>query len=113
MTSDEAIDAWVRASVESAYHPSCTCKIGGDGDPLAVLDPDCRVRGMEALRVVDSSVFPTIPNGNLNAPTIMVGEKAADIILSQDPLPATNAEPWIDPDWETKQRRGEPLRAFT
>ena len=71
---------------------------------MAVLDPDCRVRGIERLRVVDSSVFPTITNGNLNGPTIMVGEKAADIIRGQPPLPASNAPVWIHPDWETKQR---------
>lgn len=78
--SDAEIDAWVADSAESAYHPSCTCKIGADDDPLAVLDAECRVRGVEGLRVVDSSIFPTIPNGNLNAPTIMVAERAADLI---------------------------------
>ncbi len=57
--SDADIDAWLRANAESAYHPSCTCKIGGDGDAMAVLDPACRVRGIETLRVVDSSVFPS------------------------------------------------------
>ncbi|MDW3206878.1 MAG: choline dehydrogenase [Alphaproteobacteria bacterium] len=107
---DEAIDAWVRQNAESAYHPSCTCKIGADDDPMAVLDPECRVRGIGNLRVVDSSVFPTIPNGNLNAPTIMVGEKASDIIRGRDPLPASNAPVWIAPDWETKQREGTAVR---
>jgi choline dehydrogenase len=105
------MDAWIRQNAESAYHPSCTCKIGGEGDPLAVLDPDCRVRGVEALRVVDSSIFPTITNGNLNAPTIMVAEKAADIILGKEPLPASNAPYYLDEDWETRQRTGEPARA--
>ena len=81
VASDSEIDAWVRQNVESAYHPSCTCKIGADNDKLAVLDSLCRVRGVEGLRVVDSSVFPTITNGNLNAPTMMVAEKAADLIL--------------------------------
>ena len=109
--SDAAIDAWVRQNAESAYHPSCTCKIGGDDDPLAVLDADCRVRGIEGLRVVDSSVFPTITNGNLNAPTIMVGEKAADIIRGRAPLPASNAPSWVDPEWEVRQRQGTPQRA--
>jgi choline dehydrogenase len=102
--SDDALDAYVRAHAESAYHPSCTCKIGADGDPMAVLDPECRVRGVERLRVVDSSVFPIIPNGNLNAPTIMVGEKAADIIRGRDPLPPANAPVWINPEWRTRQR---------
>jgi len=110
VSSDEAIDGWVRQNAESAYHPSCTCKIGGDDDPLAVLDADCRVRGIERLRVVDSSVFPTITNGNLNAPTIMVGEKAADIILDREPPPASNAPVWIDEEWEARQRQGTPQR---
>lgn len=80
--SDEEIDAWVRQNVESAYHPSCSCKIGSDDDPMAVLDADCHVRGFAGLRVIDSSVFPSITNGNLNAPTIMVAEKMADVILA-------------------------------
>ena len=102
--SDDDIIDWVRDSGESAYHPSCTCKMGSDSDPMAVLDAECRVRGVENLRVVDSSIFPTITNGNLNAPTIMVGEKAADMLLGREPLPASNAPVWIHPDWQTKQR---------
>ncbi len=108
--SDDEIDAWVREEAETAYHPCGTCKIGADDDPMAVLDPECRVRGIDALRVVDSSVFPSIPNGNLNAPSIMVGEKGADMILGRDPLPASNAEVWIDPEWETRQRLENPKR---
>lgn len=104
VTSDQSIDQWVKENVESAYHPSCTCKIGNDDDVMAVLDPECRVRGIENLRVVDSSIFPTIPNGNLNAPTIMVAERAADFILQRTPLPAGNVPVWIAPDWETTQR---------
>jgi choline dehydrogenase len=102
--TDDEIDAWVRQTVSTAFHPSCTCKIGSDDDPLAVLNPDCSVRGIDRLRVVDASVFPTIPNGNLNAPTIMVAEKAADMILGKTPLPPSNAPVWIDPNWETCQR---------
>ncbi|GGO89241.1 oxygen-dependent choline dehydrogenase [Marinobacterium nitratireducens] len=108
--TDAEIDAWVRENVESAYHPSCTCKIGADDDPMAVLDAECRVRGVEGLRVVDSSVFPTITNGNLNAPTIMVAERAADMILARTPLPAAGVPVWIDPEWETRQRLGPPQR---
>ena len=104
ITSDDAIDAWVRQNAESAYHPSCTCKMGGDGDPLAVLDGQCRVRGIDSLRVIDSSVFPTITNGNLNGPTIMVAEKAADIVLGLDPLAPSNVDHWQDPEWRTRQR---------
>jgi len=102
--SDEQIDNWVKENVESAYHPSCTCKIGADDDPLAVLNNDCQVRGIKQLRVVDSSVFPTITNGNLNAPTIMVAEKAADIILGKTPLTATNVSVWQDQQWQNRQR---------
>ena len=108
--SDDALDAWIRQHAESAYHPSCTCKIGAEKDRFAVLDPECRVRGIDGLRVVDSSVFPTITNGNLNAPTIMVAEKAADIILEKEALPASNAPYYQAPHWQTKQREGEPLR---
>ncbi|WP_318491267.1 choline dehydrogenase [Photobacterium leiognathi] len=104
ITSDQAIDQWVKENVESAYHPSCTCKMGDDNDVMAVLDSQCRVRGIENLRVVDSSIFPTIPNGNLNAPTIMVAERAADFILQRTPLPAGNVPVWIAPDWENTQR---------
>lgn len=102
--SDEEIDRWVKDNVESAYHPSCTCKMGADDDAMAVLDAECRVRGVENLRVVDSSIFPTITNGNLNAPTIMVAERAADMILGKSLLPAANAPVWIHPEYQTQQR---------
>ncbi|WP_407333623.1 choline dehydrogenase [Enterovibrio sp. 27052020O] len=102
--SDEEIDAWVKANVESAYHPSCTCKMGADTDPMAVLDAELRVRGIENLRVVDSSVFPTITNGNLNGPTIMVAERAADMILNNALLPSADVAVWQDPNWQTQQR---------
>jgi len=108
--SDGEIDAWVRDNVESAYHPSCSCKIGADDDPMAVLDPECRVRGIGNLRVVDASVFPSIPNGNLNAPSIMVAEKAADMIRGREPLPPSNAQVYQDPQWQSRQRPGSPLR---
>ena len=112
ITSDADIDQWVKENVESAYHPSCTCKMGADNDPMAVLDSQCRVRGIEALRVVDSSIFPTIPNGNLNAPTIMVAEKAADIILNNQPLAVTKVDSWIDEQWQSRQRLGTAKRPF-
>jgi len=108
--SDDEIDAWVRENVETAYHPTCTCKIGADDDPMAVVDTKCRVMGIDGLRIVDSSIFPTVPNGNTNAPTIMVGEKGADIIRGKDPLPPSNAEVYVAPNWETKQREGVAVR---
>ncbi|MEC9162612.1 MAG: choline dehydrogenase [Pseudomonadota bacterium] len=100
--TDEEIDAFVREAVESAYHPSCSCKMGED--EMAVVDSQTNVHGIEGLRVVDSSIFPTIPNGNLNAPTIMVAEKAADIILGKPALPPQNVPVDIHPHWQTKQR---------
>ncbi|MEH0664535.1 choline dehydrogenase [Vibrio scophthalmi] len=111
VTSDEAIDEWVKQNVESAYHPSCSCKMGADDDPMAVLDESCRVRGVEGLRVVDSSIFPTIPNGNLNAPTIMVAERAADMILGKPLLEPDNQPVWVAPKWQEKQRIHAPKRA--
>ncbi len=71
---------------------------------MAVLDPECRVRGIDALRVVDYAVFLTITNGNLNAPTIMLAEKAADAVRGRAPLAPSNAPVTIAPDWQTKQR---------
>ncbi|QPL56103.1 choline dehydrogenase [Vibrio navarrensis] len=112
VVSDDAIDHWVRENVESAYHPSCSCKMGADDDPMAVLDEQCRVRGLSALRVVDSSVFPTIPNGNLNAPTIMVAERAADMILDKALLEAGNVPVWLAPNWQESQRMHPPKRAL-
>jgi choline dehydrogenase len=100
--SDDEIDGFVREHVESAYHPCGTCRMGDDD--MAVVDPQTRVRGMEGLRVVDSSIMPRITTGNLNAPTIMLAEKAADMIRGRDPLPASNAPVWRAPDWQTRQR---------
>lgn len=102
--SDEALDEFVREHVESAYHPCGTCRMGDPADPLAVVDPECRVIGLEGLRVADSSIIPRITNGNLNAPSIMIGEKAADHILGRPPLPASDLVPWIHPEWRTRQR---------
>ncbi|MBM4802881.1 choline dehydrogenase [Vibrio parahaemolyticus] len=110
ITTDEQIDEWVRQNVESAYHPSCSCKMGADDDPLAVLDEQCQVRGILGLRVVDSSIFPTIPNGNLNAPTIMVAERAADMILGNALEKSSNTPVWIAPNWQEMQRMHPPKR---
>lgn len=102
--SDEALNDFIREHVESAYHPCGTCKMGAADDLMAVVDPECRVIGVDGLRVADSSIFPQITNGNLNGPSIMVGEKASDHILGKDPLPPSNQQPWIHPDWENSQR---------
>ncbi len=106
--SDDEIDDWVAGAAETAYHPAGTCRMGRD--PLAVVDPECRVRGVEALRVVDSSIMPTVTNGNLNAPTLMIGEKAADMIRGRQPLPASNAPLFFAEDGGARQRIGEPER---
>lgn len=89
--SDSQLDAFIRAKGDSAYHPSCTAKMGPATDPMAVLDPQCRVYGMEGLRVVDASIMPQVASGNLNAPVLMLAEKAADIILGKPPLPKSTA----------------------
>ena len=102
--SDAEIDAFVREHAESAYHPCGPCKIGHVDAKAAVVDSQGRVIGVEGLRVADSSIFPRITNGNLNGPSIMVGEKIADYVLGKDPLAASNDTPWIHPKWETKQR---------
>ncbi|MDA7428593.1 choline dehydrogenase [Primorskyibacter aestuariivivens] len=102
--TDDELDDFIREHVESAYHPCGTCRMGAADDPQAVVDPECRVIGVERLRVADSSIFPRITNGNLNGPSIMVGEKAADHILGRGVLPRDNAQPWFHPDWETQQR---------
>ncbi len=106
--TDEEIDEFVRSSVESAYHPSCSCKMGED--EMAVVNSETKVHGIEGLRVVDSSIFPTIPNGNLNSPTIMVAERAADIILGNKMLAPSNAKVTVAEDWQQKQRLAEPKR---
>jgi choline dehydrogenase len=112
VNTDNQIDAWVRANVESAYHPSCTCKMGVDSDSMAVVNSSGKVIGIEKLRVVDSSIFPSITNGNLNAPTLMVAEKLADVILGNKPLSQSNADVWIDPDWKNSQRQGKVKRSM-
>ena len=104
VVSDEQIDAFVRAKVESAYHPSCTCRMGRRGDPMAIVDPEGRVMGVERLRVVDSSIMPSITTGNLNAPTIMLAEKCADHILGKPLLAPVEAEFHVAPEWRSEQR---------
>lgn len=101
---DDSLDDFIREHVESAYHPCGTARMGRSDDPMAVVDPEGRVIGVSGLRIADSSIFPRITNGNLNAPSIMVGEKMADHILGRAPLAPQNLEPWIHPHWQTSQR---------
>jgi choline dehydrogenase len=102
--SDAEIDAFIRAKVESAFHPSCSCRMGRASDPLAVVDAQARVIGTQALRVVDSSIMPSITTGNLNAPTIMLAEKAADHIRGRALLPPSELPYYVAPAWEATQR---------
>jgi choline dehydrogenase len=102
--SDADIDAFVRRHVESAYHPCGTCRMGGVDDAMAVVDPETRVRGLEGLRVVDSSIMPSVTTGNLNAPTIMLAEKAADHILGRPMLERATVDWYEAPDWRSAQR---------
>lgn len=108
--TDAQIDDFIREKVESALHPSCTCKMGAVDDPMAVVDPETRVIGVEGLRVVDSSIMPRVTNGNLNGPTVMIAEKAADHIMGLPPLPASNAPFYEASDWRNAQRAGVPLK---
>jgi choline dehydrogenase len=102
--SDEQLDDFIRQHVESAYHPCGSCRMGRADDLMAVVDPECRVIGVEGLRVADSSIFPRVTNGNLNGPSIMTGEKASDHILGRQPLAPSNQEPWINPRWQVSDR---------
>jgi choline dehydrogenase len=81
--SDEEIKAFIRVNAQSVYHGVGTCKMGID--PMAVVDPRLRVHGVAGLRVADASIMPSITSGNTNAPSIMIGEKAADMILADNP----------------------------
>ncbi|VAW12386.1 Choline dehydrogenase [hydrothermal vent metagenome] len=104
LRSDAELDGFIRDHAESAYHPCGTCRMGRADDPMAVVDPEARVIGVRGLRLADSSIFPQILNGNLNAPSIMVGEKASDHILGREPLARDNRKPWINPRWRHSDR---------
>jgi choline dehydrogenase len=102
VVSDKDIDAYLKKAVESSYHPCGTCKMGSDTD--AVVDAECRVHGLEGLRVVDSSIMPSIVSGNLNAPTIMLAERAADLIKGGTMLSPSDAPVYKATDFRDKQR---------
>lgn len=102
--SDAALDAWARQVTETGYHACGTCKMGPASDPEAVVGPHLCVHGIESLRVVDASIMPIIVSGNTNAPTVMIAEKASDLIRGLPALPALDAPVWIHPHWQTRQR---------
>ncbi|MHA6160513.1 choline dehydrogenase [Pseudomonas sichuanensis] len=106
--TDEQIDAFVRANMESTMHPCGSCRMGEDD--MAVVDSTLRVHGLQGLRVIDSSVFPTEPNGNLNAPTIMLAERAADLVRGREPLAPSDAPVGLVGDWQEEQRSRAPVR---
>ena len=100
--TDAEIDAFIRAQAETEFHPSCTCKMGGDA--MAVVDGDLKVHGLEGLRVVDAAVMPGVVTANLNATVIMIAEKAADMIRGRPPLAPIHVPVYRAPDWQTSQR---------
>lgn len=102
VTNDADIDDYLTDAVESAYHPCGTCKMGSDDQ--SVVDSECRVHGLDGLRIIDSSIIPSIVSGNLNAPTIMLAEKAADLVAAKDPLPPTDVPVYTATDYQDEQR---------
>eukprot|EP00057_Strongylocentrotus_purpuratus_P034104 XP_793933.1 PREDICTED: choline dehydrogenase, mitochondrial-like [Strongylocentrotus purpuratus] len=110
--TDSELDAVIRAKGETIYHPVSTCKMGSEEDPMAVVDSNTRVIGLENLRVVDASIMPSICSGNTNATVIMIAEKAADMILGSKPLERINVPVWRPASLET-QRDGTPKVKLT
>lgn len=100
LTTDAELDGFIRAHGETAYHPSCSCAMGSDD--MAVVDGQGRVHGLEGLRVIDASIMPLVITGNLNAATIMIAEKLADVIRGRAPLPRANVPYYV--------ARGTPIR---
>ena len=102
--SDAQIEAWLREKVGTSYHPVSTCRMGPVSDPTAVVDAELKVHGVSSLRVIDASIMPDLMSGNTNAPSIMIGEKGADLVLGKPALPRDDAEVWINPNWARAQR---------
>lgn len=107
LQSDAELDQFIREHAETAFHPSCSCKMGSAADAMAVVDGQGRVHGLENLRVIDASIMPLITTGNLNAPTIMMAEKIADQIRGRAPLPRSDADYYVAHDAPV---RGKALR---
>ena len=101
--TDEQLDEFSRRTAETTYHPSCTCKMGSPNDPMAVVDRNTKVIGLEGLRVIDASIMPNVVSGNLNGPTIMLAEKAADIVRGRTALPRSTAPVWAPADPSKQQ----------
>ena len=104
VASDAELEAWLRESVGTSFHPVGTCRMGPKGDPTSVVDSELRVHGLQGLRVIDASIMPDLTSGNTNAPAIMIGEKGADMVLGNIPPPRDEAAVWINPHWATSQR---------
>ncbi|POM60281.1 Choline dehydrogenase [Phytophthora palmivora] len=104
VVSDAQIDEWVRQHASTDYHPSSTNRMGLETDTTTVVDAQTRVHGLEGLRIVDASIMPNNVSGNLNAPTIMLAEKAADMILGKPALPKSDVPVYESKNWETRQR---------
>ena len=104
VVSDAELEAWLRESVGTSFHPVGTCRMGPEGDPKSVVDSELKVHGLQGLRVIDASIMPDLMSGNTNAPSIMIGEKGADMVLGNSPPPRDEATVWINPIWATSQR---------
>jgi len=108
VTSEADLDAFIRDKAESAYHPCGTCRMGSDAE--AAVSPDLKVKGVEGLYVADASVMPHATAGDLNAPTLALAERAADLILGRPPLRDDSAPRWRDSGWQERDRPGVPMR---
>jgi choline dehydrogenase len=108
IVDDDQLRAWVRGTVGTVFHPTSSCAMGGAD--TAVCDPELRVRGVDALRVVDASVMPAVPRGNTNAPTIAIAERAADLIRGSTPLAPAEVDRPAQPS-SSASRRSRKLRS--